>query len=186
MNGRTWTSEEITKLTELYNSEFLCESIAQILGRSAMAVMKKCHKIGLQHRPRTKEHSTKLSHSLQGNTPWNKDKKGCQVGWNKGKKAPWASGDKNPKWNGGRKVRGDGYVQIWLPEHPRASKEGYVMEHVVAMGEVLNRTIKLGEIVHHINGIRSDNRPENLMLFNNASEHQTYHAYLRRRMKQNA
>lgn len=106
--------------------------------------------------------------------------------WIKGLKNPRFAGENNPKWNGGRKKREDGYIQIWKPDHPRANKDGYVMEHILVMCEVLKRIIGPEEIVHHINGKRDDNRPENLTVFKNTSDHTTYHAYFRRRLKQNA
>ena len=53
-----------------------------------------------------------------------------------------------------------------IPDHPRASvRTPYVFEHIVVMEEVLGRHLLEGETVHHINGIKNDNRPENLELW---------------------
>jgi hypothetical protein len=52
-----------------------------------------------------------------------------------------------------------------LPDHPNASKYGYVQEHVVVMSEMLGRPLLPHENVHHRNGVRDDNRPENLELW---------------------
>jgi len=64
-----------------------------------------------------------------------------------------------------RKPQPSGYVFLTLPDHPNAYKNGTVPEHVVVMAELLGRPLKKGENVHHKNGIRSDNRPENLELW---------------------
>jgi HNH endonuclease len=58
-----------------------------------------------------------------------------------------------------------GYVIIRVPGHPNARKDGNIGEHRYVMAEVLGRPLFPGENVHHINGIRDDNRPENLELW---------------------
>jgi hypothetical protein len=58
-----------------------------------------------------------------------------------------------------------GYVLIFEPKHPNARKDGYVAEHTKVMASILGRPLKRFEEVHHRNGIRSDNRPENLELW---------------------
>jgi hypothetical protein len=70
-------------------------------------------------------------------------------------------GPNNPKWKG--RVKRGGYIALALPEHPRATKQGYVMEHIVNWEKAHNETLPKGYVVHHINGIRHDNRPENLV-----------------------
>lgn len=68
-----------------------------------------------------------------------------------------------------RWVTRDGYVTRWLPEeHPyrcMAHSRGEVLEHRLVMAETLGRPLERGESVHHRNGRRSDNRPENLELW---------------------
>lgn len=58
-----------------------------------------------------------------------------------------------------------GYVLVWSPDHPNAQANGYVLEHVKVMTDDLGRPLRRGENVHHANGVRNDNRRENLELW---------------------
>lgn len=67
-------------------------------------------------------------------------------------------------YGGYTKKRKDGYVSVFVPNHPNATKDGMVMEHHLVMEHHIGRYLKKDEVVHHINHIRDDNRIENLQL----------------------
>ena len=70
----------------------------------------------------------------------------------------------NPKWKGGRRKNKQGYILIRLPDHANALRNGYVQEHTLIMCRHLERPLEKNELVHHKNGIKDDNRIENLEL----------------------
>lgn len=68
-------------------------------------------------------------------------------------------------WKGGRQVRQNGYAVVWVGKgYPGALSNGYMPEHRYVMQEHLGRPLLRTESVHHINGVRDDNRIENLQL----------------------
>ena len=67
---------------------------------------------------------------------------------------------------GERYVTAQGYVLLWVPEHPEAHRrKGRVLEHRLVMEQHLGRPLTSRETVHHKNGTRDDNRLENLELW---------------------
>ena len=51
------------------------------------------------------------------------------------------------------------------PDHPRATRGGYVFEHIIAMEDHLGRRLGPDESIHHLNGVRDDSRLTNLELW---------------------
>lgn len=84
-------------------------------------------------------------------------------------------GKKHWHWQGGRSKRADGYIYVYKPNHPFANPYNYVREHRLVMEKKLGRYLEPTEIVHHINGVRNDNRLKNLKLFTNNSKHKKFH-----------
>lgn len=83
--------------------------------------------------------------------------------------------NKNPAYNGGRYFDSSGYIVLFKPEHPFCGAKKTVSEHRFIMECKIGRYLTDEECVHHIDGNKANNNPENLMLFKNNSEHIKYH-----------
>lgn len=71
-------------------------------------------------------------------------------------------GENNPYWKGGQYIDGHGYVLILAPKHPRSRKKGYIGRAILVLEQKLGRYLLDGHVAHHINGVKDDDRPENL------------------------
>jgi hypothetical protein len=80
---------------------------------------------------------------------------------------------------GRRRPKETGYMTVYLPDHPRAHGNGYVLEHLLVAEKALGRPIPPEHPVHHHNGDGMDNTPGNLVL----CQDQAYHMLLHQRMR---
>ncbi len=71
-----------------------------------------------------------------------------------------------------------GYVKVLLsknsPFYFMANKDGRIFEHRLVMAQHLGRNLLNEEIVHHKNGIKDDNRTENLRLLPSVIDHMEF------------
>ena len=85
-----------------------------------------------------------------------------RLAYSKYPKMGYQLGSKHPRYNGYRTVDRLGYVRIFKKDHPKAGKNGYIYEHILVWEDAHGMPLPDGWIVHHLNGIKDDNRPENL------------------------
>lgn len=86
---------------------------------------------------------------------------------------PFKSGKESLRWKGGKyKTLGRWY--ILKPNHPFINATGYMRRSRLVSEKCLGRYLLKTEVVHHINGIKTDDRPENLYVFSSNSKHANY------------
>jgi len=137
-----WDKKELEAL--YWNKQLNTEEIAKIKGVNPSTIRGAITHLGIKKRTLSEVHKLMCS---KGKTPH---------------LPPHFVGEKHPNWKGGRrKVRG--YVLILIPDHQRANK-GYVFEHIVVWEKAHGKPVPKNHHIHHLNGVRDDNRPENLVV----------------------
>jgi hypothetical protein len=82
----------------------------------------------------------------------------------------------NSNWRGGRSVASNGYVIVRVGvDHHLADVRGYAYEHRLVAEQKAGRRLRPGEQIHHINGNKQDNRPENIVIVSGIAEHRVHH-----------
>jgi len=96
------------------------------------------------------------------------------------------SGPGHPNWKGGRIRNRSGYIEVYCPDHPVVAQrnlkakqnasgychpDNYYEEHRLVAEKQLGRVLFPNEVVHHIDGNKENNQPENLEVFQDNSEH---------------
>ena len=90
----------------------------------------------------------------------------------------YSVGSNHNGWKGGRHYDPLGYVLVWIgkddfffPMAGHAPRANCIKEHRLVMARHLGRCLASWEVVHHKNGIRNDNRLDNLQLLPTSSQH---------------
>lgn len=138
---------EEARVSELYLSGKSTRDISAVLGVGKTRVQYITRKLGIS---RSKSTSVSLS---------------IETGRRK------IGGVNHPNWNGGRTKR-NGYMFVYAPEHPRStSVRHHIQEHILVWENTHKQYLPEGFVIHHKNGIKTDNRPENLVALRRGKHH---------------
>lgn len=88
------------------------------------------------------------------------------------------NGHKTPiltRWYGDKRKYGPGYVKVFNPGHPFASRQGAIPEHRFVMEQFLGRYLTKEEVVHHRDQNKRNNDLTNLLLFSSNGQHIHFH-----------
>jgi len=75
----------------------------------------------------------------------------------------------------GRIISSHGYVKLLMPKHPEADSKGYVYEHRIVAEKKIGRKLLHGEQIHHLDGIKTNNDPDNLDITKSIAHHAVKH-----------
>lgn len=143
---KTWTENEVSILIENYNRVSNTSLHLLIPSKSPLAIYKKAYKMGLRKSPEI---------SFLNRSEVRK-------------------GEKAANWRGGVKTTPKGYRMVLCPGHHRADSNGYVFEHILVWEKTSGTKLPANCCIHHLNGIKNDNRIENLCVMLH-SAHTVYH-----------
>lgn len=138
---KTWTNEE-AELLKVNYATATNEKLAELFpNKTPLAIYKKAYKMGMRKSP-------EVEFKNRSNAK---------------------KGEKGSNWNGGRGKTAQGYRTVLLPDHHRADSGGYVMEHILVFEQATGIAVPAGCCIHHLNGIKDDNRIENLCMMTHSA-----------------
>ena len=146
-SGLKWSPRETQLLLDTYTSSNNIKLAELFPSRTISAVHKRARKLGLHVPPEIE---------FQNRSNVRKREKGAN-------------------WHGGTRHTKKGCRQILCPMHPRADKYGYVMEHIYVWECVNGTSVPPDCVIHHLNGVKDDNRAENLTLMTRAEHTRLHH-----------
>jgi hypothetical protein len=129
-----WTADEVSILLSNYNRVCNTALYEMFPYKTPIAIYKKAYKLGLRKDPEIEF----LNRSEA------------------------RKGEKSSNWNGGIRTTKKGYRMVLCPGHHRSDSSGYVMEHIFVWEKETGIPLPDNCCVHHLNGIKDDNRIENL------------------------
>lgn len=130
-----WPQEKLDYLISHYESERACD-IAIAINKSVSSIHHKANRLGLRK-------DNEAFFDIRS--------KAC-------------SGVNSGNFKGYRRKTTRGYIACYVPNHPNATINGTVMEHRLVVEQKLGCILPKEFDVHHINGIKTDNRIENLAI----------------------
>lgn len=142
MSGNHYSTADLDAIRNLASQGKTAIEIATLLNRTPVGIRKACTRHGIQ-----------LLYIVDG------------------VKHPRFCGSNSPFYKNGWTIDKNGYKLIHLPDHPFANSSNYVREHRLVMENKLGRYLNPLEVVHHIDGDKLNNHPDNLELFSKNSEH---------------
>lgn len=94
----------------------------------------------------------------------------------------YQTGNKNGMWKGGKTMASNGYVLVRVgKDHPLSDVRGYAYEHRIVACEKLGRLLSSDEVIHHKDGNKTNNHPDNLEILSNKAEHGFRHRKIKQR-----